>query len=104
MLPIYEDEHWSLYKPSNVSQAMSMRRGTNWDLYKYFNEKGGIAFINIMCNNLKCKFCGSNRINKRCKQKYNGKQRYLLKEIENNEIPKWEIDAIEKGHKFIKKK
>ena len=27
----------------------------------------------------------------------------LLKEIENNEIGKWEIDAINKGHKFIKK-
>ena len=36
-----------------------------------------------MCNDLKCKFCGSNRINKRCKQKYNCKQRYLLEEIEN---------------------
>ena len=33
-----------------------------------------------MCNNLKCKFCGSNRINKRGKQKYNGKQRYLCRE------------------------
>ena len=32
-----------------------------------------------MCNNLKCKFCGSNRINKRGKQKYNGKQRYLCR-------------------------
>ena len=30
--------------------------------------------------NLKCKFCGSNRINKRCKQKYNCKQRYLCRE------------------------
>ena len=29
-----------------------------------------------MWNNLKCKFCGSNRINKRCKQK----QRYLCRE------------------------
>ena len=36
--------------------------------------------INIICNNLKCKFCGSNRINKRGKQKYNGKQRYLCRE------------------------
>lgn len=27
----------------------------------------------------------------------------LLKEIEENETPKWETDAIEKGHKFIKK-
>ena len=33
-----------------------------------------------MCNNLKCKFCGSNRINKRGKQKYNDKQRYLCRE------------------------
>ena len=33
-----------------------------------------------MCNDLKCKFCGSNRINKRGKQKYNGKQRYLCRE------------------------
>ena len=32
-----------------------------------------------MCNNLKCKYCGSNRINKRGKQKYNGKQRYLCR-------------------------
>ena len=28
-----------------------------------------LLIINIMCNNLKCKFCGSNRINKRGKQK-----------------------------------
>ena len=28
----------------------------------------------------------------------------LLKELENNETPKWENDAIEKGHKFIHKK
>ena len=27
----------------------------------------------------------------------------LLKEIDSGETPKWEIDAIEKGHKFIKK-
>ncbi len=27
----------------------------------------------------------------------------LLKELESDEAPKWEIDAIEKGHKFIKK-
>ena len=33
-----------------------------------------------MCNNLKCKFCGSNIINKRGKQKYNGKQRYLCRD------------------------
>ena len=33
-----------------------------------------------MCNNLKCKFCGSDRINKRGKQKYNGKQRYLCRD------------------------
>ena len=27
----------------------------------------------------------------------------LLKELENeDEVPKWETDAIEKGHKFIK--
>ena len=32
-----------------------------------------LLIINIMCNNLKCKFCGSNRINKR------GKQRYLCR-------------------------
>lgn len=35
---------------------------------------------------------------------FSKKEIKLLKEIENNEIPKWEIDAIEKGHKFIKKK
>ena len=28
----------------------------------------------------------------------------LLKELESNETPKWELDAIEKGHKFIKNK
>ena len=33
-----------------------------------------LLIINIMCNDLKCKFCGSNRINKR------GKQRYLCRE------------------------
>ena len=38
-----------------------------------------LLIINIMCNNLKCKFCGSNRINKIGKQKYNGKQRYLCR-------------------------
>ena len=27
----------------------------------------------------------------------------LLKELESDETPKWESDAIEKGHKFIKK-
>lgn len=38
------------------------------------------------------------------KYDFSKKEIKLLKEIENNEIPKWEIDAIEKGHKFIKKK
>ena len=32
-----------------------------------------------MCNDIKCKFCGSNNVNKRGKQKYNGKQRYLCR-------------------------
>jgi tRNA (guanine37-N1)-methyltransferase len=27
----------------------------------------------------------------------------LLKELESDEMPKWEKDALEKGHKFIKK-
>lgn len=27
----------------------------------------------------------------------------LIKELDSNEIPKWETDAVEKGHKFIKK-
>ena len=53
MLPIYEDEHWSLYKPSNVSQAMSMRRGTNWDLYKYFNENDRTSGLYILNDNTK---------------------------------------------------
>lgn len=34
----------------------------------------------MICNNLKCKYCGSNRVNKRDKQKYNGKQRYLCRD------------------------
>ena len=35
-----------------------------------------------MCNynNLKCKYCGSSRINKRDKQQYNNKQRYLCRD------------------------
>ena len=33
-----------------------------------------------MCNNLKCKYCGSSRVNKRDKQKYNNKQRYLCRD------------------------
>ena len=28
-------------------------------------------------SNLKCKFCGSNRINKKGNQQYNNKQRYI---------------------------
>ena len=35
---------------------------------------------NIKHNDLKCKYCGSNRVNKRDKQKYNGKQRYLCRD------------------------
>lgn len=31
------------------------------------------------------------------------KDQKLLNEIDNNEVGKWEIDAIAKGHKFIKK-
>ena len=38
-----------------------------------------LLIITIMSNDLKCKFCGSNRINKRGKRKYNGKQRYLCR-------------------------
>ena len=38
-----------------------------------------IILIN-MCNNLKCKYCGSSRVNKRDKQKYNNKQRYLCRD------------------------
>ena len=30
-------------------------------------------------------------------------EKKLLKELEDNETPKWEKDALEKGHKFIKK-
>ena len=37
------------------------------------------------------------------KYEFSKKDLKLLKEIENNEIGKWEIDAINKGHKFIKK-
>ena len=37
-----------------------------------------------MCNNLKCKFCGSDIINKRGKQKYNGKQRYLCRKAQSS--------------------
>ena len=29
---------------------------------------------------LKCKYCGSSRVNKRDKQKYNNKQRYLCRD------------------------
>ena len=30
-------------------------------------------------------------------------EKKLLAELETNETPKWETDAIEKGHKFTKK-
>ena len=39
-----------------------------------------------MCNDLKCKFCGSDRINKRGKQKYNGKQRYLCRKARSRKM------------------
>ena len=36
-------------------------------------------------------------------RKYSKEELKLLKELENeDEVPKWETDAIEKGHKFIK--
>ena len=36
---------------------------------------------NTICkDNLKCKYCNSSRVNKRDKQKYNGKQRYLCRD------------------------
>ena len=34
---------------------------------------------------------------------FNKQELKLVKELESNEIPKWEKDALEKGHKFIKK-
>ena len=37
------------------------------------------------------------------KYEFSKKELKLLSEIENNETPKWETEAIEKGHKFIKK-
>ncbi|MDR0934801.1 MAG: tRNA (guanosine(37)-N1)-methyltransferase TrmD [Erysipelotrichaceae bacterium] len=37
------------------------------------------------------------------KLELNKVDRALLKEIDSNEVPKWEIEAIQKGHKFIKK-
>lgn len=37
------------------------------------------------------------------KYKLNKEDQKLLKEIDNDETPKWETDAISKGHKFIKK-
>lgn len=33
----------------------------------------------------------------------NKQEQKLLKELESNETPKWEKEALEKGHKFIKK-
>jgi len=38
-----------------------------------------------------------------CKIELTKEDRKLLNELESKESPKWEIDAIEKGHKFIKK-
>lgn len=35
---------------------------------------------------------------------FNKEEVKLLKEIDSNEMPKWEKEAIEKGHKFIKEK
>ena len=35
-------------------------------------------------------------------REYNKEELKLLKELETDETPKWEKDAIEKGHKFIK--
>lgn len=37
------------------------------------------------------------------KNEFNKEDLKLLKEIENGETPKWETEAIEKGHKFTKK-
>ena len=33
-----------------------------------------------MCNNQVCKFCGSNKVNKRGRQQYNNKQRYICRD------------------------
>lgn len=33
-----------------------------------------------MCNNLKCKFCNSDKVNKRGKQQYNNKQRFICRD------------------------
>ena len=49
----------------------------NYDCdYKYnFNDNS------IICkDNLKCKYCNSNKVNKRGKQSYNNKQRYLCRD------------------------
>ena len=37
-------------------------------------------------------------------RKFTKEEQKLLNELENDETPKWETDAIEKGHKFIKQK
>ena len=50
------------------------------------------------------------KITKECRpellkdRKYSKEELKLLKELESDEIPNWETDAIEKGHKFIKQK
>ena len=36
------------------------------------------------------------------KYELNKEEKSLLNELETNETPKWELDALEKGHKFIK--
>ena len=38
------------------------------------------------------------------KRQLSKEEKGLLKELETGETPKWETEAIEKGHKFIKKK
>ena len=37
------------------------------------------------------------------KYEFTKQDKKLLKELESDEMPKWEKDALEKGHKFIKK-
>lgn len=76
----------------------------NGDLIPDILYSGNHTAINKWRKKQSLKITKENRPELLKDYQYSKEELKLLKELDSNETPKWEKDAIEKGHKFIKQK
>ena len=76
----------------------------NGDLIPDILYSGNHTAINKWRKKQSLKITKENRPELLKNYQYSKEELKLLKELDSNETPKWEKEAIEKGHKFIKQK